>query len=304
MSWLNPITLNYNNEVYMIVREENRAGNFTIMSNTCPQNIKLSSKAKGVMWYLLTLPDNWIISITEVTNHFTDGISAIRSAFKELEKAGYIEKALRKRRENGCMEHGDYIAYEKPQLIEPKKVIEKTEVKQGDLFQDDEKSSDEKPNTVEPCTENQTLLNTNIIKTNNTNKETIIINDNLKEIELLQNQILKLNKQLNQNSEIDIEKNNTIPDRDTLESLFVSIAQLKATEFTKTLDPLKLKLQFQLFEGYWIPKWDRSRKKANPEKAIENWLLNSFTRLITYNNFNTKPATENYDDANIEVTLD
>jgi hypothetical protein len=53
---------------------------------------RLSYKARGVLYYLLSKPDNWkgqifdLVSMSEM-----DGISSVKSAIRELVKYGYAE---------------------------------------------------------------------------------------------------------------------------------------------------------------------------------------------------------------------
>jgi len=55
-------------------------------------NPDLSFKAKGVLAYLLSMPDDWEIHIKEIAKHSPEGISAITSAFKELMKYKYLKE--------------------------------------------------------------------------------------------------------------------------------------------------------------------------------------------------------------------
>jgi len=73
----------------MIIRIKKNK-NYTVICNECLQRPDLSLKAKGLFAYLMSLPNDWKIYKKELVNHFKDGITAINSAFKELEKAGYI----------------------------------------------------------------------------------------------------------------------------------------------------------------------------------------------------------------------
>lgn len=50
----------------------------------------LSWKAKGLMSYLLSLPDDWVVHKSELCNNSKDGRDATRAAFDELESSGYI----------------------------------------------------------------------------------------------------------------------------------------------------------------------------------------------------------------------
>lgn len=67
-----------------------RAGdNFTILSNDFLRDEKLSLKAKGLLAYILSLPDDWKIYFEEVEKHHSDGVRGVRSAWKNLEEQGY-----------------------------------------------------------------------------------------------------------------------------------------------------------------------------------------------------------------------
>jgi hypothetical protein len=50
----------------------------------------LSARAKGIYYYVATLPSNWALTQQECMEHFTEGREAFRTAFKELIDKGYI----------------------------------------------------------------------------------------------------------------------------------------------------------------------------------------------------------------------
>jgi predicted transcriptional regulator len=82
-----------------IIRVKEHTKHFTIILNEVLQTNEMSARAKGLYAYLISLPDDWKIYKTELTRHFTEGRDALDSAFKELEQAGYIEKAQRRNTE-------------------------------------------------------------------------------------------------------------------------------------------------------------------------------------------------------------
>lgn len=65
--------------------------NYSIISNHHLQNTSLSLKAKGLLTYLLSLPDDWNANVKHLIKTCTDGKAAIYSAIKELKAAGYVE---------------------------------------------------------------------------------------------------------------------------------------------------------------------------------------------------------------------
>lgn len=65
---------------------------YTTINNTCLKDDRLSWKAKGIMAYILTLPDDWVINLEEIITHAPDGEKSFRSGFNELKKYGYVER--------------------------------------------------------------------------------------------------------------------------------------------------------------------------------------------------------------------
>lgn len=87
------------------------------------QNENLSWKARGLLAYLLSLPDDWKVYEKELISHTTDGKDSTRSAIQELIKAGYI---IRTRQHNS---EGKFAGYEYKILetIENSTVVGKSE---------------------------------------------------------------------------------------------------------------------------------------------------------------------------------
>lgn len=97
--------------------EKNR--NFTVMSNIHLRDRNLSLKAKGLLSYMLSLPDDWDYSLSGLCAICKENKTAIRSALKELQNNSYllIEKI---RGAKGYFEY-EYLIFEEPQInkIEP-----------------------------------------------------------------------------------------------------------------------------------------------------------------------------------------
>ncbi|MBO0555738.1 helix-turn-helix domain-containing protein [Clostridium botulinum] len=75
---------------------------------------RLSLKAKGLMSYFLSRPDNWEFYAEEIMKHTTDKETSITSAIKELLNCGYIQRQA-KRNKDGKFKGGyDYEIYEVP----------------------------------------------------------------------------------------------------------------------------------------------------------------------------------------------
>lgn len=71
------------------IKRKRSGDNFTIISNDFLRDENLSLKAKGLLSYIMSLPDDWKIYFEELTEHSTDGERSTRAAWKELEIQGY-----------------------------------------------------------------------------------------------------------------------------------------------------------------------------------------------------------------------
>jgi len=75
---------------------------------------RLSWKAKGILAYCLSMPDDWTFYVSEIQKHAADGVASLRSGLDELEKAGYI---TRKRLwEEGRISGYEWIIHEHPTI--------------------------------------------------------------------------------------------------------------------------------------------------------------------------------------------
>ena len=119
--------------------EKNR--NYTIMSNYHLRDKSMSYKAKGLLSFMLSLPEDWDYSINGLVKVSKEGKKAIRAMLEELEENYYL---IRKRIQlkNGQFDY-EYHIYEMPY--------------------------NQKGNTDEGNTEDETQINTNIININKQN---------------------------------------------------------------------------------------------------------------------------------------
>lgn len=90
-----------------IIRAPHKA-NFIIMNKICLQDSRLSWKSKGIYAYVMSLPDNWKVKMSEITRHSTDGRTALMSGIKELIEFGYCT-LIENRNPDGTMRDYDYI---------------------------------------------------------------------------------------------------------------------------------------------------------------------------------------------------
>ncbi|MFK4011760.1 DnaD domain protein [Bacillus cereus] len=66
--------------------------NYSVINNTGLKDKRLSWKAKGILAYILTLPDDWVFYREELSQHAKDGINSLRSGMQELKEYGYIKR--------------------------------------------------------------------------------------------------------------------------------------------------------------------------------------------------------------------
>lgn len=97
--------------------------NYTVMSNHHLQNKKLSLKAKGLMSFMLSLPDDWDYTEMGLVKVLKEGREAIRSGLRELENHHYLIR-IKREREAGKFGGYDYelhetTVYGKPSTVEP-----------------------------------------------------------------------------------------------------------------------------------------------------------------------------------------
>lgn len=131
--------------IYRVKKERN----FTMISNEVVNDTSISFKAKGIMLYLLSKPDNWAVYEKDIISHSTDGRDSVRNGIKELINAGYISRH-RVRNQNGQLGNCEYEVretHEKPTC--------------------DGKTNVGFPYIGKPPTNNTDLSNTDLSKTEN-----------------------------------------------------------------------------------------------------------------------------------------
>jgi hypothetical protein len=144
----------------MIKRSESRQ-RFTVVNNELVEDSRLSWKARGLLIFILSKPDNWQVSERHLATCSSEGVTAVRAGLKELEDSGYLKRE-RYRAEDGRWEWCSVI-YESPCSGFPS--MEKPRTGQPSTGQ----PSTGQPSTGQPSMENLS----NITKTERTNTERI-----------------------------------------------------------------------------------------------------------------------------------
>lgn len=98
-----------------ILRVKKRDHPFVQVDKRAIQDQQLSWKAKGLLCYLLSKPDDWTVRISHLKKQSTDGRDSTRTALNELIDSGYIEKN-RQHEEDGKFAGFEYIVLESPNI--------------------------------------------------------------------------------------------------------------------------------------------------------------------------------------------
>jgi hypothetical protein len=97
------------------IRTIKRENPFAQIDKYVIEDDSISWKAKGLMAYLLSRPDDWKIRHTDLTKRAKDGKDAVTSGLQELVKAGYVFYD-QERLDNGKFGEWFYEVYERPQF--------------------------------------------------------------------------------------------------------------------------------------------------------------------------------------------
>lgn len=90
--------------------------NYTVMSNHHLRDRNLSYKAKGLLSFMLSLPDDWDYSLAGLCSISKESRDGIRSILKELQEHHYVE--IEKVRGNKGYFEYNYLIYEIPHFEE------------------------------------------------------------------------------------------------------------------------------------------------------------------------------------------
>lgn len=152
-----------------ILRKPHNADNpYVVITKTIFEDDAISWRAKGMMGYLLSRPDDWTIIIGDLVKRAPEGRGVVRSTLRELEQHGYLLKHTL-RDEHGRWAGTEMIVLEHPAPLEQRTYREKATAAQTPQT---DSPHTEKPHTVDPHAENCPLLSTDgLLSTDLTEKE-------------------------------------------------------------------------------------------------------------------------------------
>ena len=92
---------------------KNRDNPYVMLNKGFFEDPFISLKSKGLLGYLLSKPDNWIIYREEILKHCTDGKDSLQTAINELKRTGYL-KVVPERNEKGEVIKWVTLVFETP----------------------------------------------------------------------------------------------------------------------------------------------------------------------------------------------
>ena len=125
-----------------IVRVKKDPGDFFLMAKKPIEDPRMSWKAKGILAYLMSKPNDWQVWVKDLIKRSSDGRDAVLSGLRELQDNHYASRT-QPRRQDGTLGPVEYMVYESPQTGFP---------------------LTDKPLTAKPLTENPTHTNNDCSK--------------------------------------------------------------------------------------------------------------------------------------------
>ena len=102
----------------MPIYRSKKNNDYVVMSNVFLQRKDLSMKAKGLLAYMLSLPDDWKFTVGGLASQLKECKSSVAKALDELERNGYLQRHYT-RTTDGKIAEAVYEIFEEPVLKNP-----------------------------------------------------------------------------------------------------------------------------------------------------------------------------------------
>jgi hypothetical protein len=99
-----------------IIRRQKVDGGWVAIPNSVLVDDRLSIEAKGVLCYLLSLPDNWEVRLPQVAATLKIGRDKCQRIMSELREAGYVHLHVGGQQADGKMVGSEYLVYDTPEM--------------------------------------------------------------------------------------------------------------------------------------------------------------------------------------------
>jgi len=158
-----------NLNVNTIVKEKFKE-EFVRIHNQIARNPLLSLKAKGLLLTIMSLPDNWVIHISQLPDFCLESKTSVRSAFNELRDKGFI-LAVESRDKKGRFKGSNYIAYFESKTDEKMMIGNPKNPANPKTHPHTENPHTDNPNADNPNTDNVPLQRKSVTKKYPTTKK-------------------------------------------------------------------------------------------------------------------------------------
>lgn len=158
-----------NDKTTIFRKPHSRDHPYAIVSKTVFEDPEISWKAKGIMGYLLSRPDDWQVWLSDLIKRSTDGRHAVRTAVLELEITGYMTRH-QTRDTDGTFSGYEIHIHEHPVPVEHRTepIRRPRRPKSGNRISEPES---ENPTSEKPTSENRTLTIIDLTNIEGTNRD-------------------------------------------------------------------------------------------------------------------------------------
>lgn len=166
-----------------IIRAKRESKSFALVDKNFINDKRLSYKAKGILIYIFSKPDDWKVVIRDLINNAADGKASIYAGLKELERYGYYVKEPVRDEDGRRILDWTSIVYEVPVCAEREEKeevenqddenqevgnqkVENQEVENQEVENQDDEKWDSNNNNIINNYENKNYISNNDLKEN------------------------------------------------------------------------------------------------------------------------------------------
>lgn len=150
----------------IIRAKHGKANPYKQIATDLARDNRLTVLDRGLMFCMLSLPDDWEFSERGLMTTFCIGKSQLRSSLKRLETFGYLERRNQRRDpKTGRYDPGEWFVYETPRVPKPATGNENDQVAPASDYQTRVNNKNNITVADYPTAENRPVLNIDIQKT-------------------------------------------------------------------------------------------------------------------------------------------
>lgn len=149
-----------------VIRIRKRVNNFVMMDKGFLEDDRLSYKAKGILAYLLSKPNDWKVIVGNLVAQSKDGKASVYAGLKELKECGYYQKVPIRNEQGTRIIRWESTVFEVPELSKSEEMQETSDFSLLPSFQEVE-NQDIENLYLENRERNNNNINNNIYIINN-----------------------------------------------------------------------------------------------------------------------------------------